>query len=73
MRKMNPDKIFIPAPPSDSSCACNDCQFMKMITLKKIYLSLKNNRFEISLNEEIRQKAERPIRRMLELSQQLGF
>jgi quinolinate synthase len=73
MRKMNTGKKFIPAPPSDSSCACNDCQFMKMITLKKIYLSLKNNQFEITLNEEIRKKAERPIRRMLELSQQLGF
>ena len=73
MRKAHPEKTFIPAPPNDSTCACNDCQFMKLITLKKIYLSLKNNRFEISLNEEIRQKAERPIRRMLELSQQLGF
>jgi len=73
MRKLHPGKNFIPAPPNDSTCACNDCQFMKLITLKKIYLSLKNNKFEIVLNEEIRIKAEKPIRKMLELSEQLGF
>ena len=37
MQKSNPDKLFIPAPPKDSTCACNDCKFMKLITLKKIY------------------------------------
>jgi len=73
MRKAYPAKHFIPAPPNDSTCACNDCQFMKLITLKKIYLSLKNNRFEIKLNSDIQRKAERPIRRMLELSEKLGF
>jgi quinolinate synthase len=73
MRKAHPEKVFIPAPPNDSTCACNDCQFMKLITLKKIYLSLKNNRFEIKLNEDIRSKAEVPIRRMLEISDKLGF
>ncbi len=73
MNKLHPEKTFIPAPPNDSTCACNDCQFMKLITLKKIYLSLKNNRFEITLDENIRVKAERPIRRMLELSEKLGF
>jgi quinolinate synthase len=73
MNKLHPEKTFIPAPPNDSTCACNDCQFMKLITLKKIYLSLKNNRFEITLDKNIRVKAERPIRRMLELSEKLGF
>ena len=73
MRKAHPDKNFIPGPPNDSTCACNDCQFMKLITLKKIYLSLKNNRFEIKLDRDIQTKAERPIRRMLELSEKLGF
>ncbi len=73
MIKLQFNKKFIPAPPNDSTCACNDCQFMKLITLKKIYLSLKNNRFEITLNEDIRKKAELPIRRMLELSDKLGF
>jgi quinolinate synthase len=73
MKKAHPLKTFIPAPPNDSTCACNDCQFMKLITLKKVYLSLKNNRFEINLNEDIRKKAEKPIRRMLEISKTLGF
>lgn len=73
MRKAHPEKVFIPAPPNDSTCACNDCQFMKMITLKKIYISLKYNKFEINISEDMRIKAERPIRRMLELSEQLGI
>jgi quinolinate synthase len=73
MRKAHPEKEFIPGPPNDSTCACNDCQFMKLITLKKIYLSLKNNRFEIKLNEDIIRKAERPIIRMLEISEKLGI
>ena len=41
MKKENPDKQYIPAPPKDSTCACNDCKFMKLITLKKIYNCLK--------------------------------
>lgn len=73
MRKAHPVKEFIPAPPNDSTCACNDCQFMKLITLKKIYLSLKNNRFEIKLSNDIIKKAERPILRMLEISERLGI
>lgn len=73
MKKIHPEKTFIPAPPNDSTCACNDCQFMKLITLDKIYKSLKNNTYEIKLDENLRIKAERPIRRMLEISEQLGF
>ena len=73
MKKEHPEKVFIPAPPNDSTCACNDCQFMKLITLKKIYLSLRNNRFEIKLSDEIIEKAAKPIRRMLDLSDKLGF
>jgi len=73
MKLSMPHKMFIPAPPNDSTCACNDCQFMKLITIKKIYMSLKYNRFEIILDESIRQKAELPIRRMLEISEKLGF
>ncbi|MDP4207472.1 MAG: quinolinate synthase NadA [Bacteroidota bacterium] len=73
MRKSHPEKNFIPAPPNDSTCACNDCQFMKLITLKKIYLSLKNNTFEITMDENLRAKAEKPIRRMLEMSEKLGI
>ena len=73
MNKNNPEKAFIPAPPNDSTCACNDCQFMKLITLEKIFNSLNSNKFEINLEESIRLKAEIPIRRMLEISKQLGF
>lgn len=73
MQKSNPDKYFIPAPPEDSTCACNDCRFMKMITLKKLYNCLKYELPEVTLNEEIRAKAEIPIRRMLEISAKFGL
>lgn len=73
MQKKNPDKVFIPAPPDDSTCACNDCKFMKMITIKKMYNCLKYELPEVTLNEEIRVKAEIPIRRMLEISAKLGL
>ena len=73
MQKVNMGKTFIPAPPDDSTCACNDCRFMKMITLKKVYNSLKYELPEVTLNEEIRIKAEAPIRRMLEISEKLGL
>ncbi|MEX0598565.1 MAG: quinolinate synthase NadA, partial [Candidatus Paceibacterota bacterium] len=73
MQKSNPNKLFIPAPPDDSTCACNDCYFMKMITLKKLYNCLKYELPEVTLNEEIRLKAEIPIRRMLDISAKLGL
>jgi len=68
MKKQNPEKTFIPAPPEDSTCACSNCEFMKKITLEKIYESLRDEKFEIVLDEEIRKKSEIPIRRMLEIS-----
>jgi len=68
MKKVKPEKTFIPAPPIDSTCGCNDCKFMKLISLKKIYDSLENDKFEIIIDEEIRKKAEIPILKMLELS-----
>ncbi|MCC8088369.1 MAG: quinolinate synthase NadA [Rikenellaceae bacterium] len=68
MMKENPDKIFIPAPPIDSTCGCNDCIFMKLINLKKIYNSLKYKAPEIHIDEELRVRAEKSIRRMLEMS-----
>jgi len=73
MKKANPDKIFIPAPPNDSTCACNDCIFMKYITLEKIYLCLKYEIPEVTLDEKIRKKAEKPIIKMLEISEKLGL
>jgi len=68
MKKASPDKLFIPAPPADTSCSCSDCNFMKLITIKKIYNSLKLEMPEVIVNEEIRKKAVHSIRRMLELS-----
>lgn len=68
MRKQQPSKQFIPAPPNDSTCACNECNFMRLNTLEKLYLCLANEQPEIHVDEAIRQKAVRPIRRMLDLS-----
>lgn len=73
MRKANPDKTFIPAPPKDSTCACSDCQFMKLITINKLYNTLKYETPEIVLDETLRKKAEKPIRRMLDISEKLGL
>lgn len=68
MTRENPEKTFIPAPPIDSTCGCNDCIYMKMVTLEKIYLSLKYEAPEITIDENLRKKAEKSIRRMLEMS-----
>ena len=68
MQKENPDKEFIPAPPEDSTCACNECFYMKMNTLQKLYLCLKNERPEILIDETTRIKAVKPIEKMLEIS-----
>lgn len=68
MKKNCPDKIFIPAPSIDSTCGCNDCSFMKMNTLRKVYLALEYEQPEILLDQELIKKAKAPILRMLELS-----
>lgn len=68
MQKKNPDKTFIPVPPNDSTCACNECNFMRLNTLQKLYLCLLNETPEILVDEEIRVKAVKPIIRMLEMS-----
>lgn len=68
-----PDKHFIPAPPNDSTCACNECSFMKLNTLEKLYRCLLEENPSIEIPEEIRIKAEQPIRKMLELSNKLGL
>lgn len=67
MQKASPQKLFIPAPPKDSTCACNDCRFMKLVTLEKIYNCLLHESNEVILDEALRIKAEKPIRRMLEI------
>lgn len=72
MTKANPHKTFIPAPPKDSTCACNDCKFMKLISLKKIYNTLKYELPEITLDEKLMDKARGSIVRMLEISKRLN-
>lgn len=68
MQLSSPSKLFIPAPPNDSTCACNDCEFMKLNTLDKILNCLENETNEILIEEELRVKALRSIERMLDLS-----
>lgn len=68
MQKKCPGKVFIPAPPNDSTCACNDCNYMKMNTMEKLLDCLKNETPEIHVDREIAEKARRPIERMLEIS-----
>ena len=67
MRRTSPEKEFIPAPP-DANCACNDCPFMKKNTLEAVHRALVTLGPEITLPEELRVKALRPIERMLALS-----
>jgi quinolinate synthase len=67
MQKASPTKKFIPAPPN-SICACNECPYMRLNTLEKVYLAMKNRSPEIILDESIRQAALKPMLRMLEMS-----
>jgi len=67
MAKMTPSKQFIPAP-SMNNCACNECPYMRLNTLEKVYLAMKNRQPEIILSEDIRQLAFNPIQRMLAMS-----
>lgn len=65
MMRANPSKKYIPAPPDDSTCACNECSYMKLTTLKKMYLSLLHELPEIHVDPELANKARVPIERML--------
>jgi quinolinate synthase len=73
MKKHNPGKIFIPAAPRDSTCGCSECNFMKLITMEKIYNCLKDEQPEIFVDVEILLKAQKPILRMIEISAKLGI
>lgn len=68
MKKACPDKIFIPAPSVDSTCGCNDCSYMKLNSLQKLYICLKHELPEVKLSDEVIEKARLPILRMLEIS-----
>ncbi len=72
MIKNSPTKTFIPAPPNNS-CACNDCPHMKLNTLEKLYLCLKEEVPELLMQEDVRVKALIPIKRMLQISKELGL
>lgn len=73
MQKDNPHKEFIPAPPEDSTCACNECSFMRLNTLEKLYLCLRDEKPEIFVDEAIRVKAVKSIEKMLNISEKLGL
>jgi len=70
MQKDSPDKEFLVVP-SDETCSCNDCPYMKLNTMEKLYLTLKNETPEIHLSDEIIREAKKPIERMLDISKKL--
>lgn len=72
MQKLSPEKIFIPAPP-ENNCACNDCPYMKLNTLEKVYLCMKNELPEVIIPKHLQQAALNPLKRMLEISKQHGL
>lgn len=72
MQKASPAKTFIPAPPNNA-CGCNDCPHMKLNTIEKLYYCLKNETPEIIMDRNLIERAERPIRKMLEISEKLGL
>lgn len=82
MQKKAPQKTFIPAPPEEAmvetpegkrSCACNECEYMKMVTLEKVYRCLRDEQPVVTVSPEIADKAIRPIKRMLDISAQLNL
>jgi len=73
MKKENPEKEYIPAPTKNSKCGCSECNFMKLITIEKIYNCLKNEKPEIFIDKNIIKDAAKPIKRMIEISKKLGL
>ncbi len=72
MQLLSPDKEFIVVP-TDETCLCNDCPYMKLNTMEKLYLALKNEVPEITLSKDIIERAKKPIERMLEISKKAGL
>lgn len=73
MQEACPEKTFIPAPPNDSTCACNECNYMKLISMQKLYNCLKAEWPQVEVDAEVAEKAVRPINKMLEISEKLGL
>ena len=72
MQKESPNKVFIPAPPTNN-CVCNECPHMKLNTLEKLYLCLAYETPELTMDESLRLAALKPIERMMEISRQYGL
>lgn len=68
MRRKCPEKTFLPAPAEDAECQCNECDYMKLNTLEKVYMALRDEKPEVIVEPELAERALRPIKRMLELS-----
>lgn len=68
LKKKCPDKEFIPAPPEEAGCACNECSYMKLNTLEKLYNALRYEQPVVKVDEQLAEKARRPILRMLQMS-----
>ena len=68
LKKQCPDKSFIAAPPEEAGCACNECSYMKLNTLEKLYRCLRDETPEITVDDKVAEAARRPIEKMLELS-----
>jgi quinolinate synthase len=73
MKKSMPEKEYIPAPPRDSTCGCSECNFMKLITVEKIYRCLKDEKPEIFVDPDIIKDAGKPIKRMIDISRKQGI
>lgn len=73
MQKKAPEKTFIPAPPDDSNCHCNECNYMKMVTLEKVYKCLESEKPEVKVSDEVSEKAVKSINKMLEISEKMGL
>lgn len=72
MQKQAPTKTFVPAPPDDSTCACNECEYMKLVTLQKLRDCLVNEAPQVKVAPDVAARALKPIQRMLEISSRLG-
>lgn len=68
MQQLVPEKTLIPAPVEDSSCSCSECEFMKMNTMRKLYLCMQHEQPEVIIEEKLRKRALKSIERMLEVS-----
>ena len=73
MQRRAPGKTFIPVPPDDSTCGCNECNSMRLITLQKVYNSLRYEWPEVHVSADIAAAAVKPIERMLDISARLGL